>query len=283
MDASGKDRVRYWLGRVLKAWSLFGALATLSVMIALPIFSKRASIVGEEVLLQVSIYSSEIAQNLLNGEDALVKAATALDASAAALEEAQVNIKELDPLLESVQVLLGEEAPNTIIATQVALESTQSGARAMDRVLRVLSSIRVLTGVSYDPEQPLDEALLGVAESLEPLPAQLLSVSEEIGTYRSTLEGLTPRLSKSLDGIGNMAKSLRILSSSMSNTANGMEIISQTIKTTALRFKQIIYIVVIIFELISFQSMLIQLITWYIGSQLGSRSHATDGDVGPIG
>jgi chromosome segregation ATPase len=283
MDASGKDRVRYWLGRVLKAWSLFGALATLSVMIALPIISKRVSIVGEEVLLQVSLYSSEIAQSLLNGEDALVKTATALDASAAALEEAQANIKELDPLLESVQVLLGEEAPNTIIATQVALESTQSGARAMDRVLRVLSSIRVLTGVSYDPEQPLDEALLGVSESLEPLPAQLLSVSEEIGTYRSTLKGLTPSLSKSQDGIANMAKSLRTLSSSMSNTANGMEIISQTIKTTAVRFEQIICIVAIIFELISFQSMLIQLITWYVGSQIGSKSYATDGDVGPIG
>jgi methyl-accepting chemotaxis protein len=283
MNSSFEDRVRYWLGQVLKAWSVFGALATLLVIIALPIYSRRVGVVGEEFLLQVSAYSSEIAQVLLDGEDALLKTAVTLDASAAALQEAQVNINELDPLLESVQVLLGEEAPDTIIAAQSALESTQSGARAMDRALRVLSSIRILTGVSYNSEKPLDEAMLDVAESLEPLPAQLLIVSKEIGTYRSTLDGLEPKLSKSLDSIVDMAESLRSLSSSLSNTANGMETFSQTIKTADKKLEQIICIGVFIFELVAFQSMLIQLTTWYVGSQLVSKNRSTGADVGPIG
>lgn len=256
----------------MQVWSVLATSLTLAAMIALPILARRVGLAGEEFLLELSTLTGDVAELVLDAEDALLQTAAALDGSAAILEEAEANIKELDPLLESVQVLLGEDVPDTLSATQTALESTQSSARAMDRVLRALSTIRILTGVTYNPEQPLDQALLGVAESLEPLPAQLRTVSDEIDSFRSTLDGLEPQLSNSLVGFIDMAGSLRTLSTSISTSGQEIQTLARSVETGAARFRQQVRTGVIVLEIFALQFLFIQLMSWYVGGQLISEN-----------
>ncbi|MGD2058767.1 MAG: hypothetical protein PVI04_08545, partial [Anaerolineales bacterium] len=165
---------RYVLGRVLMTWSTLAAMLTLIAMMTLPFIAGRVAAKGKAALSDLSSQTGEVVNVVEDTEHALLKTARTLDASALTLDQAQTNLQDIQPLLDSLHVLLGEEAPDTIIAMQAGLESAQSGARAMDQVLRVLSSLRFLTGVRYDPEQPLDSALQGISESLTPMPPALV-------------------------------------------------------------------------------------------------------------
>ncbi len=268
-----KGRSGDWLGRVLSIWSALATILILIGMVALPILARGLIEKGEEALSEASKQAGEIAQIVAGAENALVKASGALDASASALEEAQTNLENIEPLLVSIQSVLGEEAPSAIVSTRSALESAQSGARAMDQMLRVLSSLRFLTGVSYAPEQPLDEALLDVSDSLMPMPSALIAVSEDIDAFGQALDGVSPEMSDAIDGIGSMSASLRNLSSSISTSVDRLESLAGSLAVQAQKFGHNVWIGVIIAELLLLQIALLQLVSGYIGGKLLRESH----------
>lgn len=268
MNSLYAGRWGYWIGRVLTAWSVFAAILILIGMIVLPIVASRLAERGESALSELGMRAGELVSVVENAEDALLKTARALDASATTLGQAQTNIEEVGPLLDSIQALLGEEAPGTIIAMQAGLESAQSGARAMDQMLRVLSSLRFLTGVSYNPEEPLDAALQGISDSLDPMPPALISVSEEVETFGVSLEDVGPELGQTAGAIGGMSVSMRTLARSLSGPAEGLESLSGSLDLQAQTFRRRVWIGVLVLEILLIQFVLMQLISGYVGGLL---------------
>lgn len=270
-----KGRSAYWLGRVLLIWSAVATVLILICMVALPIFAGRFIDRAEAVLAELSGHTSRTAQIARDAQAALEQASVALESSASSLNEVRANLEGIQPLLESVQFLLGDEAPDAIVATQQALESAQSGARAMDQVLRVLSSLSFLTGVSYEPEQPLDQALQSVSESLVPMPSALISVSEEIEAFGETLVLLETEELDAIEEIDSMSASLSGISASVSTSVEGLEILASVLDTQAQTLGRKIWIAVIIVELFLLQVALLQIVSAYTGGMLLQKAQAT--------
>jgi methyl-accepting chemotaxis protein len=141
----------------------------------------------------IDSFATEIFQietTLLQTSGTLDQLVETLQTTSDSLEQVQTGSEDLDGLLQSVSGFLHVEAPDTIESARQAILSTQEGARAMDQVLRGLASVSFLTGVNYDPEQPLDASLAAVADSLSPLPESLREVSVDLDDVRANLEEL---------------------------------------------------------------------------------------------
>jgi hypothetical protein len=77
------------------------------------------------------------------------------------------------PLIDSLTQVTTEAVPDTVSATQTALESAQSSAEVVDSTLTLLTSIPLLPIAPYDPDVPLSQALADVADSLDAIPESL--------------------------------------------------------------------------------------------------------------
>ncbi|MGD2163057.1 MAG: hypothetical protein PVI81_09445 [Anaerolineales bacterium] len=268
MKSLFKGRSGYLLGRALTVWSALAAILILISMLALPMLAGSVIDVAEVAFISASDLVEELAQIVGSAQDTILQTSTALNTSSSALEQAQNNLEEIGPLLESVQALLGEDLPSVIIATQRGLDSAQSGARAMDQVLRALSSIRFLTGVNYSPEQPLDEALQDVAESLVPMPEGLISVAEKTGKFNQAVDDVEPELNEVIDEIGKMSASLRSMSLSISPLVERMTLLADTLEGQAQTIGHKVWIGVVIAEIFMIQLGWLQLISGYVGGKL---------------
>jgi hypothetical protein len=144
--------------------------------------------------------------------------AEALDTTERALGDASATLTTVGLLTQDLSRILGDEVPMQIESVLVTLPPLADTARLVDRTMRALS----LVGVTYDPELPLDQAVLGVAESLAPLPERLRDqrpllerAADELVAFSVTTEELAGdigvlrmRLDESvalLDGYGDAA------------------------------------------------------------------------------
>lgn len=142
----------------------------------------------------------------------LVRSDQSLQSAAEALRSVQASLEGAEPLLDSTDQLVGEELPTSIETIREALLAAESGASAMDQVLRAFR----LFGVDYDPNQPLDEGLAATAGGLEPLPESLRGTAQDLAESRRDLD----RIGRDL---GSLASNLAGLAGRLSNAADSLE------------------------------------------------------------
>jgi len=121
------------------------------------------------------------------------------DTSASIVEVEEVllstgqTVNDLIPVVESVTVLLQEDIPTTIDATQEALIAAQASAEVIDGVLRAVSNLPFMGDV-YNPEVPLGEALLNISDSLDPIPEKASDIGDELESNQGNLDTLNQDL-----------------------------------------------------------------------------------------
>lgn len=133
---------------------------------------------------------------------ALLRSVTSsLESGTAALQDAKATLASLgdtmdatEPFLASVETLVSDQAPETFEASQDAIVSAAVAASSVDQFLRTLDSIRLITGVTYRPEAPLDESINNVAQSLEPLAPGFREVGDDLSQVRQELVLMEPQL-----------------------------------------------------------------------------------------
>ena len=96
-------------------------------------------------------------------------------------------IEDTSPLLNSLSGLLTEDLPDTIVATQISLQSAQSSARLIERVLIAVTSIPFFPGEAYNPQIPLDKALADVSTSLDPLTVSFQDMEKRLRSSQGNL------------------------------------------------------------------------------------------------
>lgn len=89
------------------------------------------------------------------------------------------------PMLESIATMMTEDLPSTIRATQSSLEAVEKSTKIIDTVF---SALRFLPGITYNPEQPLHEAVVDVSESLNYLPESLAEMESSLTETKGDLE-----------------------------------------------------------------------------------------------
>ena len=94
------------------------------------------------------------------------------------------TLSETQPMLSQISQVTSNEVPEGIESIQSALPDVAEAAGAIDDALRVLASFQVERqifgvpisfdlGVEYDPENPLDDTVLLLGQSMEGLPGNL--------------------------------------------------------------------------------------------------------------
>jgi peptidoglycan hydrolase CwlO-like protein len=117
----------------------------------------------------------------------LTQATTNVTSLGITLQTTGQAINDTSPLVDTIKVLIADDLPVTISATQSALDSAKSSARLIESTLRIITSIPLLPLEDYNPPIPLETALGNVSTSLESLPESLASMEESLNTSQDNL------------------------------------------------------------------------------------------------
>lgn len=225
-DESGRRRglwgtsrevgLRRWIGTVLRIVSAAGVILSLAGLVALPFLSLRLSADVERGLLASSLQARLLSESAGKAGDSLAQGGEAVLAAVGVLRSMEPMIGQTNELLDSVAELVGTQAPESIEASREGLLAARESAQAIDRVLEALSAIRFLTGVTYDPEQPLADSLADVAATLDPLPADFRKVSED-------LVGVTQDLDEAKGSLSNASASLELVAESLGDVEEDVQ------------------------------------------------------------
>jgi len=119
------------------------------------------------------------------------------------------TIKASGPMVDEISKLMTTDLPNTVKSTESSLRTAQDSAKLIDSVLSTLSSIPLLgSGIPYNPQVPLDQALGEVADSLTKLPESFASMADSLKASSSNLETFQADLSVMAESIGEIEKSV---------------------------------------------------------------------------
>lgn len=107
-------------------------------------------------------------------------------------------ISETQPLLQNISMVATGQVPDGIEAFQASIPNLAEVAGAIDSTLRALNSFSfnllgqsVGLGVEYDPEQPFDESILAIGDSLEGVPDELRSLEESLAMTGDNLAAIS--------------------------------------------------------------------------------------------
>lgn len=141
-------------------------------------------------------------QNQAQSASALLRSVvSSLESGANALQDTEASLSSLgdtmeatEPFLASVETLVSKQAPETLETSQEAILSAATAAHSVDQFLRTLDSLRLITGVTYRPEAPLDESISDVAHTLAPLGPGFREVGDDLSLVRQELVFMRPEL-----------------------------------------------------------------------------------------
>jgi uncharacterized protein YoxC len=185
------------------------------------------------VFNQAGSTARESAALLSNISGALDSTSNALESAGGIVQNTSNTIDRITesltlavPFLRSTGELVGENAPKTIEATNNALKSAESGARAIDGVLKALSTVSFLTGIQYNPERSLSESIKDTSDSLEPLPGQLRDIQDMLSGFATTIEETQPDFEDTDSELETVGKNLTDMSTSLSEAAENLRHLS---------------------------------------------------------
>lgn len=201
-------------------------------------------------------------------DNSLVDAVVVLDGARLTLTSVAGSVEDSKPLIRSTGELLGDRIPQIIDNTRQALVSAEDGARAIDQVLRGLASLGPITGITYNPEKPLDKAISDVAISLEPLPGELVIVRDDLESATSDLDEVTESLRKASGGLDIFVDGLVEMEVKLTSLADDLDVVADQLTQAETRIPPIISGVLVTAELVLLWFVLCQCAIFIVGSRL---------------
>ncbi len=183
-----------WLGKLMQITSAAILLFSMCAIILTPIFLVRTLPTSKNRLSQLRTSAQGTVSLIDRLETALQDTSSAIDSAARSLLSVGQVLDDSGPLIDSTSVLLGEALPDSIYAIQLGLIQAEDSAMALDQLLRGLTVLSPITGVRYDPEIPLNEGIANTATGLDPLPAALIDVRDQLLLATRDLDDLSKDL-----------------------------------------------------------------------------------------
>jgi hypothetical protein len=268
---SGARQPKFWIGRAVQFTSVVGIVLGFSGMLLVPVFAVRVSSWADERALSVTQETAHLADALRQAGSVLVSGVSTLESTEATIQSIETSIEDTGSLIDSTASLIGDQAPEVIDETRVALLSAEEGARAVDQVLRGLAKLNFLTGITYDPAQPLDAAIADVADSLEPLPDDLRRVGNGLSQAYSSLDEVKLSLSDAVDGLNEFSEELAGKNELLADLAADLETLSEDVVDARGSIGSVIWLGVILFELLLIMHVAGQSAIHYVGGEMASH------------
>ena len=169
--------------------------------------------------LNRSVSSSQEAMGVTR--EALDATVNSLDALVLMLDSTAASVDDTVPVLEQMNVLMGENLPAILQSASDSLASAQQAAVVMDSTVRSLEAFQIaMSGVplisgfvevpteAYDPEIPMSESLGEVAENLESMPPMFVQMAADMDRADDNLETVQ-------SGLGTMSENVALISGSI--------------------------------------------------------------------
>jgi len=203
-----KHVFRRFFGLVLAIFSAIGLLLFLLGIFAVWKYKPPAEEVLNSGLELLDTTLSATREGLTLADQSLDTASTSMETLETTVDALSLLISNTVPLADSMSLMMGEELPGTIRATQLSLDSAQSSARIIDNVLIIVSSIPFFPGEPYNPAVPLNVSLRQVSESLDPLPAAFQDMESNLASTSDNLEIMKAEIALIARDIHQISKSL---------------------------------------------------------------------------
>lgn len=256
------------LGFAIRLAGAFGIVLGLLGLIFLPFISNRVNTLARSMLTTTTGGVRSMTEMIREVDNSLVDAVVVLDGARLTLTSVAGSVEDSKPLIRSTGELLGDRIPQIIDNTRQALVSAEDGARAIDQVLRGLASLGPITGITYNPEKPLDKAISDVAISLEPLPGELVIVRDDLESATSDLDEVTESLRKASGGLDIFVDGLVEMEVKLTSLADDLDVVADQLTQAETKIPSIISGVLVTAELVLLWFVLCQCAIFIVGSRL---------------
>ena len=172
------------LGLIFLLIALSGlALSVGGMLIGRQVVEELGTGVDQALVLTIDTLET-VGETLVVTKDTVGKIDDGLETAGSTAINLSRTLSETRPMLSQVAQVTSGDVPEGIESIQGALPDVAEAAGAIDDALRVLASFQVEReifgvpisfdlGVDYDPQNPLDETVLQLGDSLEGLPDDL--------------------------------------------------------------------------------------------------------------
>jgi methyl-accepting chemotaxis protein len=147
-------------------------------------------------------------EGLVLAEDSVTQVTETVESLESTVTSMGQTIHDTVPLVDNVADMLGEQLPETIIATQDTLASVAKSAALVDNVLSIVTAIPFIGTDRYQPEVPLHVGLESVATSLDEIPASLSEAQADLTSSSGHLVAMQDDFTTMAENLGQITASL---------------------------------------------------------------------------
>jgi len=182
--------------------------------------AERAVIAADETLILVSDTLGEIDRSLNVADDTMETAAVAIDGLYTTTLDVSSTLSSTQATLVEIADLTGDELPQSIEASLVALVSVEETAAVIDQLLRGFQQLGVGT---YDPDVPLDQAVAQAGDGLRGLPDSLRTLGDGLRLTSDSLDDVQT-------GIALMSEQMTIIEGNVTEADESVDNLGDTLQ-----------------------------------------------------
>ncbi len=258
------------IGRAVQTTCVVGIVMDFLGILLIPFLTARISSWVDERLISVAQETTRLSDSIQQINTTINNGVVVLGTAETTIRSIESSIEDTGPLIDSSASLIGDQAPQIIDDTHDALLAAEEGAGAIDQVLRNLAKISFLTGVSYAPEIPLDEAISEVADSLEPLPDDLRRVGDELGQIRSGIKDVGSALKVAGDDLKAFTEDLGSKDETLAELADDLQVLSEEIDNARGTIHLVVLAGAIFLEFLLIGHVTGQAAIYYVGREMAN-------------
>ncbi len=178
-----------------------------------------------DVLALTSETLGTVSKTLEQTKATIAEANNALDTAAEATVNLSKTMSDMSPLMESTTKVVSEDVPGNIEAIQDAIPNIVQVAGVVDTALTKLSNFGFKTtipipfnpidlefdlGIEYEPDEPFDQTISALGDSLEGMPEELRSLQGDLETLSGDLELLAGNVDTAAGDIESINKQVAL-------------------------------------------------------------------------
>ena len=197
--------------------------------------------VTEGITSGIELLSSTLettAEGLVVSQKTLNTSAESIRLLQSTLKATADAIGSSGPMMDSIATMMTDDLPTTIRATQSSLEAVGKSTKIIDTVLRALT---ILPGITYNPEQPLHEAVIDVSDSLNDLPESLAEMESSLTETQGDLEVIQSDLAMMAENMSEIETSVEDYSAVFDQYLELIDELLDQLETLESNFPKYIY------------------------------------------
>lgn len=204
--------------------------------------------------------------------------------------DAGLTMNETTPMIQKTSKIVVQDVPQALDDVQSSMPGVIEAAAAIDQTLRILSNFKISIpipfgsdyeislGVDYDPEVPLDDALIDLSGNLEEIPDSMRAIEGDLITADTNLEFMSQNLLDVAQDIDLMREQIADINPEIKNLISSFEVIQASLNRTQERIPVIMTTTQKVFTGIIVLFIAGQIPSLYIGLLLIRGGYPLDGE-----